>query len=51
MKIRVGISCKIVVDGEVDLLDIDTTTEDVSGDTDTLVELFEFLVTLDTASS
>jgi hypothetical protein len=48
MKVRVGITRKIVVDGKVDTLDIDTTTEDVSSDTDTLVELLELLVTLDT---
>jgi hypothetical protein len=48
MKVGVGIARKIVVDGEVDTLNIDTTTEDVSGDTDTLVELLELLVALDT---
>lgn len=48
MEVRVGITGKIVVDGKVNTLDIDTTTEDVSGDTDTLVELLELLVTLDT---
>jgi hypothetical protein len=48
MKVGVGIARKIVVDGKVDTLDIDTTTEDVGSDTDTLVELFELLVALDT---
>ena len=48
MKVGVSIAREIVVDGEVDTLDIDTTTEDVSSDTDTLVELLELLVTLDT---
>jgi hypothetical protein len=48
VKVGVGIAGKIVVDGKVDALDIDTTTEDVSSDTDTLVELFELLVALDT---
>lgn len=48
MEVRVGISGEIVVDGEVDAFDIDTTAEDVSGDADTLVEFLEFLVTTDT---
>ena len=47
VKVRVGITREIVVDGKVDTLDIDTTTEDVGSDTDTLVELLELLVTLD----
>lgn len=51
VKVRVGITGKIVVDGKVDTLDIDTTTEDISGDTDTLVELLELLVTLDTVET
>lgn len=50
VQVGVGIGGQIVVDSQVDTLDIDTTTEDVSGNTDTLVELLEFLVTLDTAS-
>jgi hypothetical protein len=48
MKVGIGIARKIVVDGKVDTLDIDTTTEDVGSDTDALVELFELLVALDT---
>jgi len=48
VKVRIGITGKIVVDSKVDTLDIDTTTEDVSSDTNTLVELLELLVTLDT---
>jgi len=48
MEVRVGISGKIVIDGQVDTLDIDTTAENISGNTDTLVELFEFLISLDT---
>jgi hypothetical protein len=50
VKVRVGIAGKIVVDGKVDTLDIDTTTKDVGSDTDTLVELLELLVALDTGS-
>jgi hypothetical protein len=47
VQVRVSVRGEIVVDGKVDTLDINTTTEDISGDTDTLVELLEFLVTLD----
>ena len=48
MEVRISITWEIVVDSQVDPLNIDTTTEDVGGDTDTLVELLELLVTLDT---
>ena len=48
MQVAVGIAGQVVVDGKVDALDIDTTPEDVSCNTDTLVEVFELLVTLDT---
>jgi hypothetical protein len=48
VQVGVSISGKIVVDSQVDTLDIDTTTEDVGGDTDTLVELLELLVAFDT---
>ena len=44
VKVRVCVSWQIVVDSQIDSLDIDTATEDVGSDTDTLVELFEFLV-------
>jgi hypothetical protein len=49
MKVGVGIAWEIVVDGQVNALDIDTTAEDVGGDADTLLEVLERLVTLDTA--
>lgn len=48
VEVGIGIRGEIVVDGQVDTLDIDTTAEDVGGDTDTLVELLELLVALDT---
>lgn len=48
MEIGVGIGREIVVDGQIDTLDIDSTTKDVSGNADALVELLEFLVALDT---
>ena len=47
MKVGVSITWKIVVDSQVDTLNIDTTSEDIGGDTDTLVELLELLITLD----
>lgn len=49
MKVSISRVWEIVVDGQVDSLDIDTTTEYISCDTDTLVEVLEFLVTLDTS--
>lgn len=48
MQVRVGICRQIVVDSKVDTLNVDTTAENVSGDTDTLVEFFELLVSADT---
>lgn len=44
MEVRVCICWEIVVDGEVNTFDIDATAEDISGDTDTLVEVLEFFV-------
>lgn len=49
MKVRVSLGGQIVVDGQVDTLDINTTTEDICGDADALVELLEFLVPTDTS--
>jgi hypothetical protein len=48
VKVRVSIGWEIVVDGKVDTLDINTTTEDIGGHADSLVELLELLVALDT---
>lgn len=48
VEVGVGISRQIVVDSKVDTLDINTTAEDVSSDTDTLVEFLELLVAFDT---
>jgi hypothetical protein len=48
VQVRVGVGGEIVVDGEVNTLDINTTAEDISGNTDALVELLELLVALDT---
>jgi hypothetical protein len=46
MKIGVSITRKIVVDSKVNTLDINTSTKNVSGDTNTLVKFFELLVPL-----
>jgi hypothetical protein len=51
VEVRVGIAGEIVVDGQVDTFDIDTTAEDVSSHTDTLVELLELFVALDTGGT
>ena len=47
VKVGVGISRKIVVDGKVDALNVDATTEDIGSNTDALVELLEFFVAFD----
>lgn len=47
VQVLVGLSRQVVVDGQVDTLDIDTSTEDIGGDTDTLVELLKGLVSGD----
>jgi len=49
VKVRVSLVRHVVVDGDVDALNINTTTEDVSGHTDTGLEVLELLVALDTA--
>lgn len=51
VEVRVSLIGHIVVDGDVDTLNIDTTSEDISGDTDTGLEILELLVALDTISS
>ena len=48
VEVGIGISGQVVVDSKVDTFDIDTTTENVGGDTDTLVEFLELLVAFDT---
>ena len=48
VEIAVSITWQVVVDGQVDTFDINTTTENVSRNTDTLVEFLELLVTVDT---
>lgn len=48
VKVGIGIGGQVVVDGKVDTFDIDTTPENVGGDTDTFVEFLELLVAFDT---
>jgi hypothetical protein len=48
VQIRIGISRQVVVDSQVDTLNINTTAENIGGNTDTLVEFLELLVTFDT---
>jgi hypothetical protein len=48
VEVAVGIGGQVVVDGQVDTLNIDTTTKDVSGDANALLEVLELLVALDT---
>lgn len=48
MEVRVSVRGHVVVNGQVDALDVDTTTEDVGRNTDSLVELLELLVPTDT---
>ena len=48
MKVRICVTWKVVVNGQVYTFNIDTTAEDIRGDTDALVEFLELLVALDT---
>jgi hypothetical protein len=47
VKVRIGISGSVVVDDDVDSLDINSTTEDVGGDQNSLLERLELLVSSD----
>jgi len=51
MQVGIGIGSQIVVDGQVDLLNVDTAAKDIRGDADALVEFLEFLVSLDTVET
>lgn len=46
MEVRICICGQVVVDGQVDALNIDTTTENICSNADSLVELLELLVPL-----
>lgn len=47
MKVGVGVRGKIVVNGQVDTFNVDTTSKHVGGNADTLLEVLESLVALD----
>lgn len=49
MEVAVSIAGSIVVDNDVDTLDIDTTTEDISRYKDALLKCLEGSVSLDAA--
>jgi hypothetical protein len=51
VKVRISLVGHVVVDGDVDALNINATTKDVSRHTDTGLEVFELFVALDTVSS
>lgn len=47
VQVLVGLVGQVVVDGQIDSFDIDTSTKHIGGNTDTLVELLERFVSLD----
>jgi len=47
VEVRVGVSRHVVVEDDVDLLDVDTTTEEIGGHKNTVLEFFEPVVDLD----
>ena len=51
MQVRVSIRRKIVVNGQVDTFNIDTTSKNISGHANSLIEFFEFLVAFDTITN
>ena len=48
MEVGVSVAREIVVDGQVDTLNVNTTAKDVGSNTNTLLEVLEGLVALDT---
>lgn len=50
VEVRISLVGHVVVNGDVDTLNVDTTTKNVSGYTDTSLEVLELLVTLNTVS-
>jgi len=47
MQVAVGVGRSVIVDDNVDTLNIDTTTKDVRGNKDSLLESLESRVTFD----
>lgn len=48
VEVGAGIAGQVVVDGQVDSLNVDTTSKDVGGNADALLEFLELLVAADT---
>lgn len=48
MEIGISLVRHIVIDSNVDALNVNTTTKDISGNTNTSLELLELFITLDT---
>lgn len=48
VEIGIGVGRKVVINGEVDALNVNATTEDIGGNANPLVEFFELFVTFDT---
>ena len=49
VQVRIGVGWKIIIDRQIYTLDINTTSKDIRGNADTLVEFLEFLVSFDPA--
>lgn len=47
MQVRVCVGWKIIVDGNVNFLNVNTTAKDVCRNADTLLKIFEFFVAFD----
>lgn len=50
MEIGIGIARQIIINGEVNTLDVDSTAENIGSNTYTLVEFLEFFIAFDTIS-
>jgi hypothetical protein len=48
VQVGAGIVGQIIIDRQVNTLDINTSSENIGGNTDSLLELLELLVTTDT---
>lgn len=49
VQVRIGVGRKIIIDRQIYTLDINTTSKDIRGNADTLVEFLEFFVSFDPA--
>lgn len=48
MQVRVSITWQVIINGQVDALNVDSTPKDIGGNADTFVEVLEFFVAFDT---